>query len=147
VTTIAANRQMIAGDRKVTHDTGFYYARKVFRIRDMMVGVSGDAGYTNEFVAWLKKTDWREWAQPTLKKGDEFGAIVLFDSGRMQVWSGDQQGDVCLSPYYATGSGAHAAMAFMSMGLAPDEAVRRTRKIDNATGGRVDVLRPNGKHP
>jgi hypothetical protein len=140
MTTIAANREMLAGDRKVTHGSdSHYYAKKIFVVGKDIVGMAGMSKYCSAFLAWYKNPERETKKYPKINE-DHFDALILTFDGRLLLYAADEHPDDLDNDYYAIGTGCHAAMAFMSIGLSPEEAVQRTREIDNSTGGRVDVL-------
>jgi ATP-dependent protease HslVU (ClpYQ) peptidase subunit len=139
MTTIACNQSLMAGDSLAYDSDSGVKSRsiKLWRVGDVIIGGAGTAAGTELFAKWWKSG--KKGDQPTKP---EYKAIVLYSSGKIEIWAEDGPGpDRVLEPYTAVGSGAQAAMAAMLCGRSPVEAIRIASKIDLHTGGRVQVMR------
>lgn len=129
---------MMAADSLATHNGRRSSARKLFRVRGAIIGISGDLHAGLAFVQWA-----REGGKGTAPSGD-YEALVLQPDGKIVLYIGPKVGPVN-EACYAIGTGADCAMAAMYCGRRPDEAVRIASRIDLHTGGRVRVYRRQKK--
>ena len=139
MTVIAANRDMMAGDTRSTHDeivVGTH--RKVHVVRDMLVGYAGciDSGIL--FLEWVQRGMGSRGKPGNLTP--EFTGLILDESGLHEYkWF--------LVPmhierdFWAIGSGAQAALGAMRMGADPVEAVEVACTIDLHSAGPITVER------
>ena len=150
MTTIASNRRCMAGDTKVSNGSTAYYTPKVFEIGDSIVGVAGNANLTTKFLAWFRKECPADEVGMSLDEEHEFVALVLNARG-LYVYNDCTEPDRLTNDYFAIGSGADAAIAYMSTGKTPAEAVRAVIKhpmLDSGTGGDViEKSLPQAKKP
>lgn len=137
MTTIAASRSQMAGDQKCTDDGTAFRTRKIRRIGESIVGAAGTGPAINRFFKWLEGGEQDD--PPKYGKDDELAAIVITPAGMFRYDCGCEAEEV-LDPFYAVGSGKQAALAAMHLGCDPKSAVEIACKVDDATGGPVDVL-------
>jgi ATP-dependent protease HslVU (ClpYQ) peptidase subunit len=137
VTTIAANRQKIAGDQQVTDGERKFRTHKVRRIGHAVVGCAGTGPAISKFLKWLESGQLDD--APKMAKDDELEAIVLTPAG-LFVYGTDCVAEEVLDAFYACGSGAQAALAALHMGADPTRAVEIATLVDNFTGGPVDTV-------
>ena len=85
MTTIAANRKMMAADRKVTDENGLRTAHKIVRVGDAIVGCAGTCSLTIAFLAYLEvmaTCDHDEVAEkPRVGKDESLSALILTPLG------------------------------------------------------------------
>ena len=141
MTTIAANREMLAGDQKCTDDDKSFRTRKIRRVGDALVGAAGTGPAIGKFFRWLEHGKQEE--PPKFAKDDELVALVVTPAGLFSYDASCTPEEI-LDEFYAVGSGAQAALAAMHLGCDPERAVEIACKVDNSTGGPVDILRLNG---
>ena len=138
MTTIAANRKCMAGDRRVTEECSFYSAKKVFVIGEAIVGVAGVATSTNKWLSWYRSgcpTD-----GPSFTEDEGMQALVLKKDGLFYYTQGCDP-DQILEGTYAIGTGAPSAIALMrACKWHPRRAVLGANKVDGHTGAEVDVI-------
>lgn len=143
MTTIAANRKMMAADRKVTDENGLRTARKIVRVGDAIVGCAGTCSLTIAFLAYLEvmaTCDHDEVAEkPRVGKDDSLSALILTPLG-LFVCDESFEIEEILDDFYAVGTGAKAALAAMHLGCSPIEAVEIACRVDPDTGGPIDVM-------
>ena len=137
MTTIAANRRMMAGDQRVTDGDRSFRTRKIRRIGDAIVGAAGTGPAIGKFFQWL--ADGQQDDPPKMVKDDELDALVLTPAG-LFCYGTDCTAEEVLDDFYAVGTGAQAALAAMHLGCDPARAVAIACAVDNATGGPVDSL-------
>jgi hypothetical protein len=131
----------MAGDRKCSDNGTTYYATKVFRIEHNIVGVAGDAHRTNKFLAWVRAGQPKD--APSIMDGDapEFRALLLNRNG-LFIYTDTVEPDKLHNAFHAIGTGADNAISVMHgpVNFSPDEAVKHAARIDENTGGKIDVL-------
>lgn len=137
MTTIAANRRMMAGDQKVTDGDKRFHAHKLRRIGEAIVGAAGTGPAIKKFFAWLEEGQQDD--PPKMSKDDELDALVLTPAG-LFCYGADCAAEELLDEFYAVGSGAQAALAAMHLGCSPDKAVEIACLVDNSTDGPIDVM-------
>lgn len=141
MTTIAADRGMLAGDQKCTDDDKSFRTRKIRKVGEALVGAAGTGPAIGKFFRWLESGKQEE--PPKFAKDDELAALVVTPDG-LFVYDTSCTPEEILDDFYAVGSGAQAALAAMHLGCQPDQAVAIACKVDNNTGGQVDLLYLNG---
>jgi ATP-dependent protease HslVU (ClpYQ) peptidase subunit len=137
MTTIAANKRSMAADQKVTDGDRNFRNHKLRRIGSAVVGAGGDGPSIARFFRWIEFG--RQDEPPKLGKDDELEALVLTADG-LFVYGRDCVPEEVLDDFYAIGTGAQAALSAMHMGATPKRAVEIACRVDNNTGGPVDVL-------
>lgn len=145
MTTIACNREVIAGDSLVTcEELTNYKARKLFRLGGSIFGVSGDNKAIAKFILWQQSTDKTE--RPHFKHYDDLAVIELRSDG-IYLWDTDlfpekiedEQGN------YAVGSGHILALYCMrELGHSPERAIAEVCKIDTLCSPPVRWMRLDG---
>jgi 20S proteasome alpha/beta subunit len=142
MTTIAANREMMAADRRVTDGDTHFPARKIWRIGDAIVGAAGDVGGIQKFVSYLEKigkSRRKVVPLPEFGKKEAFEAIVLTPEGLFAYDQACRPQEI-EAEFYAMGSGKQAALAALHMGANPTQAVEIACLVDNSSDGPVDTL-------
>lgn len=142
MTTIAANKDKMVSDSKVTWETKSedhtYSAQKLFlhpKTGDI-IGAAGDNNHIEAFLAWYG----------TRKKKPEFGAnadfeaIVLTTKGDIWVYDETLSRDKIKGDFYAVGSGGNAALGALYMGATLEQAVEIACKVDPHSGPPTQVL-------
>ena len=137
MTTIAASRTAMAGDRRVTDGDTTFSGRKIHRVGEAIVGAAGSGGAIAKFLKYLRAGDLDD--VPKFGKDDELSALVLTPAG-LFAYDTECQPEEILDPFYAVGSGKQAALAAMHMGATPQKAVAIACIVDNSSGEPIDVL-------
>lgn len=139
MTTIAANREQIAGDRQATHTGGlkFQMVTKIQKFKqpalypvDFYVGLAGNVDSFFNVFAFLHDPSTYKKA-PTIKGGE---GLVLSKDGK--IWTFCNAGNwlEVTDKFYAIGSGMNFAMGSMKAGATPVEAVKYAATLDPHTG-------------
>lgn len=134
MTTIAANRDMMASDSLCDDEGMKSYHPKLFVVKGHVIGFAGEYCDGLKFVEWYK--DRRRTLELT-----ETCALVLTPRGLFLYEDATPQ--KIESPYYAIGSGKREAMAAMYLGYSPAEAIEVSKVFDVNTGG--DIMRASRK--
>ena len=140
MTTIAANRTMIASDSKVTMesrtDSRNFLASKLEEKGGDFIGTAGTVDYCEQFLSWYGSKK----KKPHFPKDADFEALILTKDGRLIHFDETLTRSVLRDPFFAVGSGAHAALAAMHLGCDPSRAVEIACLVDPFTGPPVQHL-------
>lgn len=140
MTTIAANRECMAADHKVTDGDTSYRAAKIWKRGSAIVGAAGSNSAINKFRKWIDRGYKGRLPEFLEEEAAEFAAIVLNPDG-LFVFDSSCVPDRIIDPFYAIGTGKQAALAAMHMGAGPQKAVEIACEVDNSTGPPVVVLK------
>lgn len=137
MTTIAANTVEMACDSKVSVGSLSFKSFKIVRKGKALIGTAGDCGPGNQFIEWFGTRRKR----PSLKKGEEFEALVLSPKG-LFYYGEDFEAVQITDGVFAVGSGSASALTAMKVyGASPEDAVQAACVIDEYTEGPVQVFR------
>jgi len=135
MTTIAANRECMSADTRVSIETGQHYpATKIFRIGESLFGTAGHAMMCLVMIEWLKTPQrnrdrlYKQWSEENYYR-EECWLLELNPRG-LFLWDGWGLPEKILSDHMAIGSGAKAALAAMAVGAEPEKAVKVAAGID-----------------
>lgn len=134
MTTIAANRECMSADTRVSIETGQHYpATKIFRVGESLFGTAGHAMMCLVMIEWLKTARnrqqlYKQWSEENYFR-EEVWILELNPRG-LFLWDGWGVPEQVLSDHMAIGSGAKSALAVMAVGKGPEEAVRVATQID-----------------
>lgn len=131
MTTIAANRSLMAGDSWCVPDGGDrgFLTDKIYR------GSNGSVfGLCGDDVAWLLMewliSDRRE-PRPEFREGDDFWVLELDPTGQLWLWDKRLVRTRIIADDYAIGSGCDVALYCMRVHkMTPQEAVVEACKLD-----------------
>lgn len=132
MTTIACNKDTMAGDSRCADASSMCNVTKIFRIGEKLVGVAGAYANCMEFIKWMRGG----MDADMVPDMDNVYALVLSSRGIAQ-YDGHPTPFYVRDKFAAVGSGCQAALAAMICGKTPSEAVRVAAKVDSHTGGRV----------
>ena len=136
MTTIAANREMMAADSQAEMKNRSFHTRKISRVRGALIGTAGGAEVSRMFVHWYAfGADLSDRPQ-----GMDAVALVL-DTNGLFVYEGNCYPVEITDEFMAIGSGAEVAVAAMMLGKSPKEAVAIACKVDLHTRPPVVVER------
>lgn len=140
MTTIAANRKQIAGDRQATHSGGmkfrmktkiFEYEQPLLYPKKFYVGLAGNVDKFADILEFFR--DPTQYKKPPTMGGGE--GIILTTDGKIFSFFKDPTSWLIIDqPTYAIGSGSHFAMGVMATGASPLEAVKESIKLDPNSG-------------
>lgn len=144
MTTIAATREALAGDRMV-YDEGrgaWYPALKVKRFKDMVVGAAGDSSDCMRFIDWAEE-GFNPKKKPKFECADTEEAatiLVLKEDGIYIMSCTDPYPEFIAADYYAIGSGSKAALGALYSGKSLAEAMDIAHAVDPYTRPPFDIL-------
>jgi len=143
VTTIAANREMMVSDSRVSieHKGLTYPAIKIVKVKDAILGAAGNGADCTRFLNWggdgFKGAE-PKWDEPAGTE-DECVGLVLRKDG-IYFWSRGGPPERIEADYFAIGSGGKAARAAMLLGRDPIQAVEIAIQIDDLhSGGPIQI--------
>lgn len=140
MTTIVANKEMMASDSQATASSTKTSVQKFWRIRGWLIGAAGTYSDIVDVIDELKQQ--RTKSPLEVFKTTKFGKVdcafvLLSPSGHLYECEDAGTPWKVTEGFCAIGSGSQGAMVAMYLGCTPTEAVRAVRKVDPATGGRV----------
>jgi ATP-dependent protease HslVU (ClpYQ) peptidase subunit len=144
MTTIAATREAMAGDRMVYDESrgAWYPALKVKRFKDMVVGAAGDSSDCMRFIDWAEE-NFNPKKRPKFEMADTDSAatiLVLKADGIYIMSCTDPYPEFIAADYYAIGSGGKAALAALFAGKTLMEAMDIAHAVDPYTRPPFDIL-------
>ncbi len=143
MTTIAASRslRMMVSDSAITMGSArLPPSAKMWRIKDCIVGISGDILSAEKFVDWLPR-------RKGLRPKGPYNALLLYRDGRMSWFMNAHREQFLDMDYFAIGSGepyaqgAFEAMSAMGLPTDPRIAVRAATKFDRMSEEPIRTLR------
>lgn len=139
MTTIIATPTAIYSDSNVNAEGSVFRAKKIYRIRNKLVGCAGDNGPITAFLDALRKGRKPKMPDSLPEDGRDLSALVVDKKG---IWHFDDAftADLVLEPFMAVGSGGDAARGAMMAGATPEQAIEIACQIDNGSRGPIQVL-------
>ena len=139
MTTIVGSQNKLVSDSRVTtvsfnSDVKTYLAPKLYRKKDAIIGACGTNDAIEAFVKWYGSKK----ARPKFK-GGEFEGLVLTKDG-LYYFDETCARDKVLNPWFAVGSGSHAALGALHMGATLEESISVACKVDPASGEPVQIM-------
>lgn len=153
MTTIAATKFQIAGDRQANHNGGLkfkipnklasFYSPILYKV-PFHVGLCGNIKDFPEVWDFFRDPTTHK-KSPSLRKGE---GLVLSEDGKLWTFSNASNWFRIDQDYYAIGSGMNFAMGAMADGASAYDAVKIAAKLDPSTGmGITKINLGKGKGP
>lgn len=141
MTTVAVNRSCMAADERITDAGPFAHFTKIERIGVSLFGVCGEVHRARVMLEWLRTNRNRQQLYKQFYDESERYSfeLVELNPGGIYLWSGWGVPVRLNDKFWASGSGAMAAMAVMKMGHSPEDAVKMACQLDEASGPPVQV--------
>lgn len=148
MTTIAANRSLMASDSRVKLEDGTIYpALKIFRVKDMVVGAAGDGENSTHLIEWAKN-GFKGASRPKFREKDKNNEdddpsavlLILRSSGLHILTNSDSEPERIEADCFAIGTGGDAARIAMRFGASPQDAVEAVFDTDSESGPPVQVI-------
>lgn len=140
MTTIAVNREMMAGDSQMTSGDGTKgHVTKIYRVGDQLLGIAGSVPDAMRFVDWYR--DVRSGREPDYEPNMKDVDALILDGSGIWLFNTSLQPIRLRAAFAAIGSGSAAALGAMYAGADPRAAVRIAAKIDAYTGGSIKTYR------
>lgn len=140
MTVICWDGKTLASDRQSTTANMRRMTKKIYRLSDGLLALTGGGIHGHELLAWFQgDRDVAKW--PKLA-GDDSASVIHITKAGVLVYSGDLMpfGEPVLNPFIAFGSGRDYAMAAMHLGRTAAEAVEIASLFDVSCGMGVDTL-------
>lgn len=142
MTTIAVSRSEMACDSRQSGDEQYFkVADKILIVDNELIGSSGDSDQIAKFLTWYRKSD--DGSDPP-RLSDTTNVVVLNEDG-IYYYAGCGYPTLIDERFFAVGSGALAALAAMSCGKSPMEAVRIACKFDKNSGPPIRNYKLRGR--
>ena len=140
MTTIAFKDGIMAADRRLTDgNCKLGQTTKIFKIRDHLVGLSGDTDRCCLMRSWFEGGALEdEW--PLDPEKSEASMLVATPDGRLFCYDREPVPIRIENEFYAAGSGMEFAMAAMYLGCSAERAVEVACDLDKGSGNGIDVL-------
>lgn len=140
MTTIVADRNGMAADRRISGTGSAFKTAKLHRIRGSIIGYCGNPEQAMRFIEWRRNPD----AKPSFSEPD-FEALELTAGGDLLWWGSEMVPLTIDDDHYAIGSGSGYALGAMAMGATPKQAIKIAADYDPGTGSDVQTLTLGGK--
>ena len=141
MTTVVATNEVMASDSKITMesktDSRSYTASKILVKNGDLLGTAGTVDYCERFIDWYgtKKK------KPHFPKEADFEGLVLTKEGKLIHYDETLARNVVRDPFFAIGSGSHAALAALHLGCDAVRAVEIACLVDPFSGPPVQIGR------
>ena len=140
MTCIAWDGRTMAGDKRVEFAGLSSMTTKVFRVRDGVVGMSGNGAMSNQMRAWYeagaKANDF-----PEQQRGrDDWVALLVWRRDGLFLYERTPHPTKIEDKIFAMGCGRDYALAAMHLGKTAREAVEIASVFDINCGNGVDEL-------
>jgi hypothetical protein len=142
MTTVVATRDALYADSQASFGDSFFESKKLYRIKDSILGISGTSTASRKFLKWFETRD----NCLEFNEDDSFTTLELSPNG-LFMWDHNLTPIEILSQHMAIGSGHMAALAALHLGSSPEVAIETACKLDPHSGGPLQVLHltpPNG---
>jgi ATP-dependent protease HslVU (ClpYQ) peptidase subunit len=105
-----------------------------------IVGLAGDAGEAQRFIAWLVAHGFNTDEEFKRAKGKHFELLVLLDTGELRYYEDGNDYFRIENTVFGIGSGAAFAIGALEAGASPERAFQIAAKRDSATSPEYDHL-------
>ena len=145
MTTIVANSEGMASDSGLVMGSTISStkAKKIFRIKGHLVGISGSCAQAANLIHDLKAT--KDDPLAHLIEETEYtydcNALILAPDGSIWHYDGNGIPFICEEDYAVAGSGCTIAMAAMMAGAHPKEAAKIAIALDTKSNGKVKYVK------
>lgn len=138
MTTVAVRDGIMAADTQGRFDGTIMEMHKIFRVRDILIGVCGDYDCALDFIR-LYKENKKYVKKDNSKEDNDFDYLLLNKKG-LYLATGFHGPRVKVhEKFWAIGSGKDAAITAMRMGASAREAVKMASLCDVYTGSKIQV--------
>jgi len=142
MTVIAWDGTTLAADKRACNGSLIGTVTKIFRIRDCLVGYSGDAAFGEQMRAWFAAGEHAaDFPSGQRDKDDYAVLLVIRPDGKVQRFERTPHPITFEDRCAATGSGRDFAIAAMHLGFNAARAVEVASQLTCDCGNGVDTLR------
>ena len=139
MTVIVWDGTSLAADRRSTRGGTVYLVRKVHRVGNLLIGLTGGTDFASELLAWIERgrrvEDW-----PANQKHDDYAVALMIDGGRTFTYDRSPYPVELFGPHIALGAGREVALGALWMGATAKQAVLAACDWCDSCGNGVDVL-------
>ncbi len=142
MTTVAVRDGIMAADTQGRYDNTIMEMHKIFKVRDELIGVSGDYDEAVQFIELYKKGNKYVVQHGNNNNGKEDNAFdyLLLNEKGLYLATGFYGPRIKIhGKFWAIGSGKDAAITAMRMGASAREAVKMASLCDVYTGSKIQV--------
>lgn len=143
MTIIAWDGKTLAADRRGTSAGLPVSVKKIHRVGDLLVGISGSAGEAQACLDWIVKGRDPE-KYPDCQQGEKRGYLLVVEEGKAYEYERTPYPIPVLEPFTATGDGRDFALAAMHLGCSAKEAVEVACHFNVFCGNGIDTLTLEG---
>ena len=140
MTTIAWDGRYLAADKMTVNNGLSRITTKIWRIGDLLVGVSGGLDSGMAMKNWIERGENPDNFPESQKKNDTNTPTCVIRNKEYWVYETTPFPFRIEDDFSAMGSGRDFALMAMRLGLPAKTAVIMTAEFDVGTGGEVDVL-------
>lgn len=141
MTIIAWDGKTLAADKLASYGSMARTTTKIFRIRDCLVGYSGDQTFGEQMLAWFKRGENPDdFPASQRDKDDWISLLVIRPGGAIHIYERTPYPLSFEDIQYAIGSGREFAIAAMYCGKSAVDAVLIASMLDTGCGQGVDEL-------
>lgn len=141
MTCIAWDGRTLAADRRATRGTVIAEVTKIFKVRDVLVGCSGDAQFHAALREWVRaERKPEEYPTHQRDKDDWQPMLVIESNGSISFYERSPYPIRFHDKHFAIGSGRDFALAAMHLGLSSEAAVGVACCLDSGCGNGIDTL-------
>lgn len=128
MTTIACNKTTIVADTLLSEGHLAMKGTKIYRLKDCIVGCSGDWNDGIKFVEWFKN---KRKKKPEL---ESFSALMVTNKQEIIYWDEDLVPNYIEETEWTIGSGRDFALGALAYGASLEEAVTIATRLDVYSG-------------
>lgn len=140
---IAWDGQTLAADRRCTRGGTVYAIRKLHRVGDIIVGLSGGSDFCQTLLSWFEAGRPAD-AFPETQKHEDYACALFVHDGKVFTIDRSPHPVEMLEPICAIGSGREVALGAMTVGATAVQAVAAASRWCDSCGNGVDSLTPSG---
>lgn len=139
MTVIAFDGRTLAADRRCTRGGTVYATRKIHRVGNLLIGLSGGSDFCVAFLEWFKAGRPCD-AFPDTQKHDDYACALVIEGGKAFTYDRTPYPVEMLEPICAIGSGREVALGAMTAGASARDAVLAASRWMECCGNGVDEL-------
>lgn len=139
MTVIAWDGHTLAADRRCTRGGTVYATRKIHRVHQALIGLSGGSDYCAAMLDWFKRG--RPLGDfPATQKEQDFACAMVIEGGKVWTYDRTPYPVEMLEPICAIGSGREVALGAMTAGASAADAVAAASRWMECCGNGIDTL-------
>lgn len=139
MSVIAWDGETLAADRQGTSAGMRHAVKKIYKINDELIGITGSFDNGIALLNWYKDPD--NYPFPECQKTEDYSGLLIIEKDG-SIWVVHKQPFKLqfFSKFHAVGAGRDFAMAAMYLGSSSTEAVRIASIYETSCGMGVDSL-------